>query len=113
MAQGRHLHGLLLRGAQSLDELFPGFLDELVADGAPCFDGSDLSRLYFCMNGRWSSPLLTSDELILMPSLHAGLVTRKRLRENTVRTPNYGQKTLARNTFGAQHNNENGVLNLT
>jgi 2-polyprenyl-6-methoxyphenol hydroxylase-like FAD-dependent oxidoreductase len=51
VAQGRHLHGLLLRGAQSLDELFPGFLDELVADGAPCFDGSDLSRLYFCMNG--------------------------------------------------------------
>jgi glycine/D-amino acid oxidase-like deaminating enzyme len=51
VAQGRHLHGLLLRGAQSLDELFPGFLEELVADGAPCFDGSDLSRLYFCMNG--------------------------------------------------------------
>jgi 2-polyprenyl-6-methoxyphenol hydroxylase-like FAD-dependent oxidoreductase len=49
--QGRHLHGLLLRGAQALDELFPGFLDEFVADGAACFDGSDLSRLYFCMNG--------------------------------------------------------------
>ena len=33
--QGRHLHGLLMRGAQALDELFPGFLDELVADGVP------------------------------------------------------------------------------
>ena len=51
MPQGRHLHGLLLRGARALDELFPGFLDEIVADGAACFDGSDLSRLYFCMNG--------------------------------------------------------------
>jgi hypothetical protein len=49
--QGRHRHGLLLRGAQPLNELFPGFLDEIVADGAACFDGSDLSRLYFCMNG--------------------------------------------------------------
>ena len=49
--QGRHLHGLLMRGAQALDELFPGLLDELVADGVPHFDGSDLSQLYFCMNG--------------------------------------------------------------
>ena len=29
--QGRHLHGLLARGAQVLEELFPGILDELVA----------------------------------------------------------------------------------
>lgn len=33
--QGRHLHGLLARGVQSLDALFPGLVDELVADGAP------------------------------------------------------------------------------
>lgn len=49
--QGRHLHGLLMRGTQALEELFPGFLDELVAAGCTHFDGSDLSRLYFCMNG--------------------------------------------------------------
>ncbi len=52
--QGKHLHGLLMRGAQALDELFPEFLDELVTNGAPYFDGSDLSRLYFCMNGHLS-----------------------------------------------------------
>ena len=33
--QGRHVHLLLGRGSQVLDELFPGFLDELVAAGAP------------------------------------------------------------------------------
>jgi 2-polyprenyl-6-methoxyphenol hydroxylase-like FAD-dependent oxidoreductase len=49
--QGRHLHGLLMRGAQALEELFPGLLDELVVDGAPMFDGTDLSKLYFCMGG--------------------------------------------------------------
>jgi 2-polyprenyl-6-methoxyphenol hydroxylase-like FAD-dependent oxidoreductase len=49
--QGRHTHGLLMRGAQALDELLPGFLDELANDGAAVFDGSDLSRLHFCMSG--------------------------------------------------------------
>jgi glycine/D-amino acid oxidase-like deaminating enzyme len=32
--QGRHLHGLLARDAQVIDELLPGVLDELVLDGA-------------------------------------------------------------------------------
>jgi 2-polyprenyl-6-methoxyphenol hydroxylase-like FAD-dependent oxidoreductase len=49
--QGRHAHGLLMRGAQALDELFPDLLDELVESGAALFDGTDLSKLYFCMNG--------------------------------------------------------------
>jgi 2-polyprenyl-6-methoxyphenol hydroxylase-like FAD-dependent oxidoreductase len=49
--QGRHLHGLLMRGSQVLAELFPGILDELVAAGAPHFDGTDVSRMYLCMNG--------------------------------------------------------------
>ncbi|MGB7166454.1 MAG: 2-polyprenyl-6-methoxyphenol hydroxylase-like oxidoreductase [Mycobacterium sp.] len=44
--QGRHLHVLLARGAQILDELFPGFLDELVADGAPVWDDGELSKLH-------------------------------------------------------------------
>jgi 2-polyprenyl-6-methoxyphenol hydroxylase-like FAD-dependent oxidoreductase len=33
--QGRHAHGLLPRGAQILDELFPGLLADLAADGVP------------------------------------------------------------------------------
>ena len=33
--QGRHAHALLPRGAQILDELFPGLLADLVADGVP------------------------------------------------------------------------------
>jgi 2-polyprenyl-6-methoxyphenol hydroxylase-like FAD-dependent oxidoreductase len=49
--QGRHLHALLARGAQVLEELFPGLLDELVTDGVPYFDGRDLSKLYYNLNG--------------------------------------------------------------
>ncbi len=33
--QGRHVHALLGRGSQVLAELFPGFLDDLVAAGVP------------------------------------------------------------------------------
>ena len=49
--QGRHLHGLLPRGAQVLEELFPGILDELVLDGAHYIDGRDLSQLYYNLGG--------------------------------------------------------------
>lgn len=51
VAQGRHIHGLLLRGASALEDLLPGILNELVDGGARVFDGQDLSQLYFCMNG--------------------------------------------------------------
>ena len=49
--QGRHLHALLARGAQVIEEFFPGLLDELVIDGAQHFDGRDLSRLYYSVGG--------------------------------------------------------------
>ena len=49
--QGRQAHGLLLRGAQALEELFPGILDELVGAGAPSIDYRDLSKLHFNMGG--------------------------------------------------------------
>ena len=49
--QGRHVHALLPRGAQILDELFPGILDELVAGGAPVWDDAELSKLYVSHGG--------------------------------------------------------------
>jgi 2-polyprenyl-6-methoxyphenol hydroxylase-like FAD-dependent oxidoreductase len=49
--QGRHVHVLLARGAQILDELFPGFLSELVADGAPVWDDGELSKLHLSFGG--------------------------------------------------------------
>ncbi|MGZ4564902.1 MAG: FAD-dependent oxidoreductase, partial [Mycobacterium sp.] len=49
--QGRHLHALLARGAQVIEEMFPGVLDEMVLDGAQYFDGQDLSGLYYNVGG--------------------------------------------------------------
>jgi flavin-dependent dehydrogenase len=36
--QSKHIHVLLVRGAQILEELFPGFRDELIGGGAPTVD---------------------------------------------------------------------------
>ncbi|WP_051574248.1 NAD(P)/FAD-dependent oxidoreductase [Mycobacterium sp. URHB0044] len=52
--QGRHVHALLPRGAQILEEFFPAILDELVADGAPVWDDGDLSRFYLSYSGHES-----------------------------------------------------------
>jgi 2-polyprenyl-6-methoxyphenol hydroxylase-like FAD-dependent oxidoreductase len=48
--QGRHAHGLLPRGAQILDELFPGLLAGLAADGVPVLRTPREAR--FVLGGR-------------------------------------------------------------
>ncbi|PJE97811.1 squalene monooxygenase [Streptomyces carminius] len=45
--QSRHLHVLLARGAEALDELFPGFLDELAEAGAVRADTQGDAHWYF------------------------------------------------------------------
>jgi 2-polyprenyl-6-methoxyphenol hydroxylase-like FAD-dependent oxidoreductase len=55
--QGRHTHGVLARGQQIFDELFPGYTGELTAAGVRAGDlGSDI-RWYF--NGRRLRPAPT------------------------------------------------------
>jgi 2-polyprenyl-6-methoxyphenol hydroxylase-like FAD-dependent oxidoreductase len=49
--QGRHVHALLGRGSQVLAELFPGFLDDLVAAGVPVVDYTDLSNIFTSVAG--------------------------------------------------------------
>jgi 2-polyprenyl-6-methoxyphenol hydroxylase-like FAD-dependent oxidoreductase len=45
--QGRHIHALLARGQQTLEQLFPGLTAELVAHGAPVGDVLGDARLLF------------------------------------------------------------------
>jgi 2-polyprenyl-6-methoxyphenol hydroxylase-like FAD-dependent oxidoreductase len=49
--QGRHAHGLLDRGAQIMEGLFPGFFAELKADGALAMDMAATIRWY--QYGTW------------------------------------------------------------
>lgn len=47
VAQGRHVHALLARGQQVLEEAFPGISDELASAGAHVGDLLEHARLYF------------------------------------------------------------------
>ncbi len=74
--QGRHLHAMLTRGSQVLEELFPGLLDELVAAGAHVLDDGDLSRIYVGMgpytlnrSGKFSDPAALVSYLASRPFL--------------------------------------------
>ena len=49
--QGRLIHALAARGTQVLDELFPGFIDELKAAGADIWDDGDLSKFWVSIGG--------------------------------------------------------------
>ncbi|HEY1440694.1 MAG TPA: hypothetical protein VGF65_07625 [Mycobacterium sp.] len=77
--QGRHLHGLLPRGAQVLEELFPGILDEMVLGGAHSFDGRDLSRLHYELGGH---RIVSTGSA---PSVTAYIATRPFLEEPSAR----------------------------
>lgn len=44
--QDRHLHRLLSRGSQLLEQFLPGFLADLSAAGAPVLDDPDMTRVY-------------------------------------------------------------------
>ncbi|WP_407698933.1 FAD-dependent oxidoreductase [Streptomyces katsurahamanus] len=48
--QGRHINGLLARGQQIMEELYPGITEELFADGVPTGDLAGNVRWYF--NGK-------------------------------------------------------------
>ncbi len=52
--QGRLIHAALARCTQILDELFPGFVDELKAAGVGSWDDGDLSKLWLSVAGHQS-----------------------------------------------------------
>jgi 2-polyprenyl-6-methoxyphenol hydroxylase-like FAD-dependent oxidoreductase len=54
--QGGHVHGLLARGQQILDELFPGFTEGAIAAGIPT---GDLGELRWYFNGKRLKPAST------------------------------------------------------
>lgn len=51
--QGRHVHGLLARGQQILEELFPGFTDRAIKASVPT---GDLGELRWYFNGKRLQP---------------------------------------------------------
>ncbi|MGV0812931.1 2-polyprenyl-6-methoxyphenol hydroxylase-like oxidoreductase [Mycolicibacterium boenickei] len=85
--QGRHAHGLLSGGLQALEQLFPGFCEELAADGATVLDGARLSRISLTfgghtlnLNGQPDKPIETY--LASRPFLEAHVRDRVRAIDN-------------------------------
>ena len=60
--QSRHIHALLVRGAQILEELFPGIRDELIEGGAPTVDWP--SEVLWLAPAGWVQRTGTSFQLI-------------------------------------------------
>ncbi len=74
--QGRHIHALLARGAQIMEELFPGILGELRAEGAVHMDQVSDGLLH--QYGQWKSRFESGFMVHVMsrPFLEAGIRRR-------------------------------------
>lgn len=72
---GRHVHGLLARGQQILEQLFPGFTAELARAGVPT---GDLGRIRWYFDGRRLNPADTGLTCVsaLRPDLEGHLRAR-------------------------------------
>jgi 2-polyprenyl-6-methoxyphenol hydroxylase-like FAD-dependent oxidoreductase len=81
--QGRHVHGLLARGQQILEELFPGFTEGAKAAGVPT---ADLGELRWYFNGKRLRPAATglvcvsADRPVLESLVRAGVEARPNVR---------------------------------
>jgi 2-polyprenyl-6-methoxyphenol hydroxylase-like FAD-dependent oxidoreductase len=80
--QGRHAHGLHARGHAVIEQLFPGFTQEIVARGGMVLDISRDFRWY--ANGGFHQPMTSGLQglLVSRPLLEAGLLARVRALPN-------------------------------
>jgi 2-polyprenyl-6-methoxyphenol hydroxylase-like FAD-dependent oxidoreductase len=79
--QGQHTHVLMPRGSQLLEEMFPGFLAELTAAGAPAWTDGDLSKLRMSLGGT----VMTRRGRLRDPAALAQYYASRPLVEHTVR----------------------------
>ncbi|NIL56413.1 FAD-dependent oxidoreductase [Salinispora arenicola] len=87
--QGHHIHALLARGKQILDEIFPGFTAELVADGVPVGDFGTSLSWYF--NGRMMKKAETG--LVCVAAGRPLLEDRVRRRVHALDNVTYRERT--------------------
>lgn len=87
--QGRHFHALWSRGAQQLEELFPGIHCELVAAGATVCDDGDLSQVSIRVSGhelnrsgKFKDPASVIIHLLSRPLLESQVRRRVRAIDN-------------------------------
>ncbi|NGY57708.1 FAD-binding monooxygenase [Lentzea sp. NEAU-D13] len=77
--QGRHVHGLLVRGGEIMEGLFPGLYDELVQAGAHLMDAGEmriLNPLGWVASTRTGLPLLVVSRPLLETHLRRRLTAK-------------------------------------
>lgn len=80
MPQANHVHGLLLRGRQVLEELFPGLQDEMIAAGAPLVDMANDVPWY--TRAGWGVRFRSELKVLAFTRPMLDLHVRRRLAEN-------------------------------
>jgi 2-polyprenyl-6-methoxyphenol hydroxylase-like FAD-dependent oxidoreductase len=76
--QGRHLHLLLPTGMDALEELFPGLVSQLCADGART---GDADRIRLCLTGYRLAPASTGHRTVFCSRPFLESHVRRRVRE--------------------------------
>jgi 2-polyprenyl-6-methoxyphenol hydroxylase-like FAD-dependent oxidoreductase len=78
--QANHVHGLLLRGRQVLEDLFPGLQDEMIAAGAPLVDMANDVPWY--TRAGWGVRFASELKVLAFTRPMLDLHVRRRLAEN-------------------------------
>lgn len=78
--QANHVHGLLLRGRQILEELFPGVQDEMIAAGAPVVDMAN--EIAWFTRAGWGVRFPSEFEVLAFTRPLLDLHVRRRLTQN-------------------------------
>ena len=119
--QARHIHGLIARGQQALEELFPGLTDDLAGRGAPTLDQLRDARLYFSGHRfpqaesgvvvlSVSRPFLEAHVRASVRSLPGVAFADRRDVVGLLTTPDRGRVTGARLVSRAESGTEEQVL---
>lgn len=80
MPQANHVHGLLVRGRQILEELFPGVQDEMIAAGAPVVDMANEIAWY--TRAGWGVRFSSEFQVLSFTRPLLDLHVLRRLRQN-------------------------------
>ncbi len=78
--QANHVHGLLARGRQILEELFPGVQDEMIAAGAPVVDMAN--EIAWFTRAGWGVRFPSEFQVLAFTRPLLDLYVRRRLSQN-------------------------------
>jgi len=105
--QANHVHGLLVRGRQIIEELFPGVQDEMIAAGAPVVDMAN--EIAWFTRAGWGVRFPSELKVLAFTRPLLDLHVRRRLSENS-RIEILDNTDVLRLIPGASKNQVAGVL---